>query len=392
MKFWVTVGFLGIAIIAAGIFGFIQHRNLNEEREAHASTKQQLNALQADQQITEATVQIFRVSQDVNQGTLFNPALVEVVPIPESLLHDRYVRNPAALQGAIWRLPLKANSIITYDMLVFEPIHPTDRLHVVTVEAFTPSLIPGAFVDIRMHTPEGIDFVVLPRMRVVNIYSTGLEMVLSETQWMIYLGALIDRALNPGTILYAGMYVDPGLQPALYATYVPPRHIIEFMNVNRNMLFPYVDGTDVVEIRHFIESTFPRNLYRHTLFTTPEQAIRDRESRIAGAMMNQRSATTRARGEFVAFMQMLYAERGEVWEGDRAHHVQVGAANVQGGTVGQGALNQQPGQIRPGGTWVDDQGVERNPDGSPVIQISDLFDTGTQNQQQQAEFNPGGFN
>ena len=114
MKFWVTVGFLVIIIISVGIFGYIQYRSLNEEREAHAATQQQLNALQANQHVTEATVQIFRVSQDVNQGTLFNPALVEVVPIPESLLHDRYVRNPAALQGAIWRLPLQANSIITY--------------------------------------------------------------------------------------------------------------------------------------------------------------------------------------------------------------------------------------------------------------------------------------
>ena len=158
-------------------------------------------------------------------------------------------------------------------MLVYESIHPTDRMHIVMVDYTTPSLIAGSYVDIRLQTAEGIDFVVLPRMRVVNIYSTGLEMVLSETQWLIYVGALIDKALNPGSIMSAAMYVDPGLQPPLYATYIPPRHIVEFMNINRNMLFSYVDGTDIVEVRKFIESAFPQNQYRHTLYNSPEQAI-----------------------------------------------------------------------------------------------------------------------
>jgi len=146
-----------------------------------------------------------------------------------------------------------------------------------------------------------------------------------------------------------------------------------------------------VEIRHFIESTFPRNLYRHTLFQTPEQAIRDRERTIIGAMQSQSSATNRARGEFVQFMRNLYAQRGEVWQGDQTQFAQIAPLGVQGGTIGQGALNQQGGAgggVRPGGTWIDDQGVERNPDGSPVIQIGDLFNPGQQNEQWQADFNP----
>ena len=387
MRFWIAVGVLGGLLVIVTIVAIMRHNAFLAEQEAHAQTQAQLNAMQLH--VAEATVNIFRVSQSVNQGTLFNPALVEVVPIPESLLHERYVRNPSLLQGAIWRIPMAAGGIITYDMLVFEPIHPTDRFHVVTVNSFTPSLITGSFVDVRMITPEGIDFVVLPRMRVVNIYTSGLEMVLSETQWMIYLGAIIDRALNPGTVLYASMYVDPGLQPPLYATYVPPRHIVEFMNINRNMLFPYVDGTDVVDVRAFIESTFPRNQYRHTLFHTAEAAIRDRERSIIGAMQSQSGASIRARSEFVQFMRNYYAAQNRTWDGDQTQHTQVDTPGVQAGTVGQGALNQQPGQVRPGGTWIDDQGVERNPDGSPVIQITDLFNPGDQYTPWEADFDYG---
>jgi hypothetical protein len=375
MKFWITVGVLGAIIVGVVIYAFMLNGDLKEERLAHAETKQTLESLKV--YTAESTVNIYRTSQAVKQGTIFNPAAVEVVPIPASLSNDSYILSPEALQGALWRLNMPANSIITADMLVYEPVHPSDRFHVVSVDSHTPSLAVGAFVDIRMITPEGIDFVVLPRMRVVNIYSSGLEMVLSETQWMIYIGALIDKALNPGTLMYAGMYVDPGLQPALYASYIPPRHIVEYMNINKNMLFPYVDGTNVSEVREFIESTFPRNVYRHTLFASPDQALRDRENRISGAMSGQIGATATARSEFVQRMQAIAAREGEVRDGDYSEYAQVVTPGVQGSAVGQGPLNQGDNQIRANGTWVDDQGVERNPDGSPVIKVDDMFDTST---------------
>lgn len=378
MKFYITVGVLVALIIGILTFGLIKQSELKKERIAHESTLATLSELQAQSFATENTVNIFRVSESVDSGTMFNPALVEVVPIPESMLNDGYVIAPDDLQGAIWRIPLHKNSIITYDMLAYHPIHPSDRMHVVQVDNHTPSLTTGSFVDIRILTPEGIDFVVLPRMRVINIYSSGLEVILSETQWMIYIGALIDRSLNPGTVIYASMYVDAGLQPSLYSTYIPPRHIVEYMNVNRNMLFPYVDGTDIVDIRKFIESTFPRNLYAHTLFSNPESAIRDREQRIISAMLGQSSATLNSRREYIEYMRNLAAQNGGVWEGDRSAAPQIGAPGVQGGATGQGEQNNNPNSVTPNNTWVDDKGIERNPDGSPVIQIGDLFDTGSQ--------------
>ena len=109
MKFWIAVAVLAAVIIGVSIYAYMLHGDLIAEQEAHARTRSQLDAMQVH--VAEATVNIFRTSQAVQQGTLFNPALIEVVPIPESLLHERFVRAPQNLQGAIWRIPVSARGI-----------------------------------------------------------------------------------------------------------------------------------------------------------------------------------------------------------------------------------------------------------------------------------------
>jgi hypothetical protein len=293
---------------------------------------------------------------------------VEAVNIPESMVSEAFIQDPSVLRGAIWRINVNRHGLITHDMMAFQPIYPTDRFHVLLLDAVMPSMVVGSYVDIRMITPDGIDFVVFSKMRVVNIYQTGIEVVLSEAQWMIYIGLLIDRFMHNGTVLYASVYVDPALQNRLYVTYIPPREIVDFMNVNRNMLFPYVEGTDVAGMRAFIESVQPWNRYGPAQFTTQIQAIRDRENRVVSAISSQMGAMNRSRQEFTQYMTAQYQARGEVWSGAAVGATQVGAAGSVGGNVGQQAT-----QINPDGTWVDQQGNLRRPDGTPVIMTTDII-------------------
>ena len=368
---------LSVLLLIAIIFGVIQYRTV-EERDMT------IKNLQRDLQLAlaiapESTISIFRVAAPVRSGTLFDPSVIEVVQIPESLKSDAFITDPELLRGAIWRLNLETHGLITYDMMAFEPIFPSDRFHVAMVQAVTPSLEVGDFVDVRMITPDGIDFIVMPKKRVVNMYDSGIELIMSETEWMIYTGALIDRFMHRGTVIYASKYVDPALQPRLYSTYIPPREIVDYMNINRNMLFPYRDGTDVEGLRAFIESTQPWNRYASTLYTSAVQAIRDRQDNISSALASQVGAMNQARSEFVQYMIQYYESQGLTWEGGSVQQTQVNTTGVASNSPSTSSgTSDNVSSTNADGTWVDANGTLRRPDGTPVVQSTDIVGWGSE--------------
>lgn len=369
-----------LGLIGAGVFGFLQTKKLKERDTQIVQLKKDLEV--ARQMREEPTVEILRISEGVKSGTMFDPSKVEVALLPESMDSDSYMKDPNLLKDAIWRLNMSKNSLIMSDMLALEPIYPTDRFQVAMVDGVTPSLEVGDFVDIRMITADGIDFVVMPKKRVTNIYTSGLEIIMSESEWMIYCGSLIDKFMNKGTVVYASKYVDPALQNKLYATYIPPKEIVDYMNINKNMLFPYVADTDIVGLRSYIESVQPYNKYSATLFTTAIQAIRDRETRVSAAFGSQIGAMNRARGEFITYMKQKAAEEGVTYTGTITQSSQANTANVQGGSVSAGV--QRPNEIRSDGTYTDENGVQRRPDGTPVIQATDIVNSAEEEQEEAA--------
>lgn len=371
MYLWqkILIGVVVVALIGLSVWVFFQRRQIMEH-ETH------IEALQRDLHVAlqiphEQVSTAFRVLAPTRQGSTFNPMNVELVPIPASLHNDSFVSDPALLTNAVWRIGLNAGGIITYDMLSFETIFPTDRFHLIEVGAFSPRLMPGDFVDIRMTTPDAMSFVVFPKIRILNVFPTGLEIVLSETEYMILQGLLIDMALNPGSQLRAYAYIDSALQPALYATYIPPQEIISFMNLNMNMIFPYAESLDINNMRRIIEAGQPEHRLNILNPLTEEQRIRQRRNSIVTSLDRQSQNMSSARSAWVSQIREYYNARGEVWMGE------VILATDTPTTVQM--------IVNPDGTFTNpDTGQTFFADGTPQIGIGDMVNI-PQNQQEEAE-------
>ena len=371
MYLWqkILIGVVILAIIGLSIFVFFQRRQILEH-ETH------IEALQRDLHVAlqiphEQVSSAFRVIEPTRQGSTFNSMNVELVPIPQSLHNDSFVSDPALLTNAVWRIGLNAGGIITYDMLSFETIFPTDRFHLIEVGAFSPRLMPGDFVDIRMTTPDAMSFVIFPKIRILNVFPTGLEVVLSETEYMILQGLLIDMALNPGSALRAYAYIDSALQPALYATYIPPQEIISFMNLNMNMIFPYAEALDINAMRRIIEAGQPEHRLNILNPLTEEQRIRQRRNSIVNSLERQSQNLSSARSAWVSQIREYYNARGEVWMGEVILSTDT---PTTGGMI-----------VNPDGTFTNPEtGQTFFADGTPQIGIGDMVNI-PQNQQQEAD-------
>jgi hypothetical protein len=313
----------------------------------------------------------------VKSGTLFDATTVEFQKWNRKYVSPNIVVDSSLLTNNIWKINVSAGSPITADMLTKESYGPTDRLQLVLLDAITPSLEVGDYIDIRMKTPYGIDYVIMSKKRVTNIYESGIEIVMSEAELMVYQGLLIDKYMNPGTIVYTSKYLDPTLQKAMYTMYVPPKDIVDYMKINANMLYPYLASDDVQGLRSYIESTQPWTLYGPSTFQTVTQGIIDKQTKIASSNSAIGSAMKSARAQYIQRQQELAQSNG-------VFYINQGSATSQIATSGSNATTKSNTDItdsstsaknttiNPDGTYTGADGVKRTSSGQAVISPNDL--------------------
>lgn len=263
-----------------------------------------------------------------------------------------------AVKGKIWKVDISADGPITADMLAKESYGPTDRLQLVIVDAITPSLEVGDYIDLRMRTPYGVDYVVMSKKRIANIYDSGIEVIMSESELMVYSGLLIDQFMNPGTMVYTSKYLDPTLQKSTYTMYVPPVEILEYMEVNSNMIYPYLTSDNVQGLRSYIESTQPWTLYGPSTFKTTTQSIIAKQEKITRSNNSLSSSMKSARSEYITRQAELAAQQGQ--------------QQVTESSTVQTDTTTSAGGVDASGQYVDSEGVKRNANGDPVIEATDL--------------------
>lgn len=315
--------------------------------------------------------------QGIKSGTVFDPTTMEVQKWNRKYLSPNIVTDASKLTDNIWKINVSAGSPVTNDMLTKESYGPTDRLQLVLVDAITPSLEVGDYVDIRMVTPYGINYVVMSKKRVTNIYESGIEIVMSEAELMVYQGLLIDQYMNTGTVIYTSKYLDPTLQKSMYAMYVPPKDIVDYMKLNANMLYPYLASDDVQGLRSYIESTQPWNLYGPSTFQTVTQSIIDKQTKITSSNSAISSAMKSARAQYIQRQQELAQTNGSFYlsQGSATSQVPNAGANVSTSTTDPNdSTNGTEGNTTPNadGSYTDSNGVQRNSAGQPIITPSDL--------------------
>lgn len=349
----ITSSVLTIAAITAIVL--LYKKGKAQEEQIQVLTEQ-INALSK-----EDLVDVVYAKTSIKSGTHVDETQLDYKKWNKNLLAPNMITDPKVLKDKIWKIDVSAGGPITADMVAKEKYGATDRLQLVIVDAVSPSLKVGDYIDVRMVTPYGVNYVVMAKKRINDIFDSGVEVVMSEAELMIYSGLLVDQYMNPGTLIYTSKYLDPTLQKSNYTMYVPPKDILDYMRVNANMIYPYLSSDNVQGLRSYIESTQPWTLYGPSTFQTKTQSIIDRQEKL-----------TRANNAFAAAMKSARSE----YSSRQTEVNQTQETNQQSATnsTGQG----ESSSADTSGEYVDSKGVKRDASGNPVLDPSDLS-TGVQN-------------
>ena len=341
-----------ILVLASAITIFTLYKKTKAQEEQIGVLTDQIN-----QMAQEDLVDVIVAKTPIKAGTMVDENQLQTRKWDRKYLSENMVTDINLIKDKIWKIDVSTDGPITADMIAKEEYGPTDRLQLVIVDAVTPSLEVGDYIDIRMVTPYGINYIVMSKKRVTNIYDSGIEVVMSEAELMVYSGLLIDQYMNPGTMVYTSKYLDPTLQKSNYTMYVPPQDILEYMKLNANMIYPYLTSDNVQGLRSYIESTQPWNLYGPSTFQTVTQGIIDKQEKITRSNNAFAGAMKGARTEYLERQSEAAANNGQTYDTNS------GINNTQTSDTGGETAN---------GQYVDSQGILRDSTGNPVISPSDL--------------------
>lgn len=150
--------------------------------------------------------------------------------------------------GLKFRVALDANSILSPDDLIDNPLDNTTRMYEATFDDFPTDIQVGDYVDIRIRFTYGEDFISIPHKRIEGmILENGIfQFYFTEHEINVYDSMLLDKAMYDSVTIYLLKYVDPSSQTAAEGFYPINNNIAEIMNANPGLL-------DLVEEKMMLE-------------------------------------------------------------------------------------------------------------------------------------------
>lgn len=145
--------------------------------------------------------------------------------------------NPIA-KTMIVKIDVPAGTIITKDMLAEneDELDSTQRIQEFNMILLPSQLKNGDYIDVRVTYPNGQDFIVLSKKKVIGTNATSVWLKLNELEINIMNNAIVESYKATGTKLYAIEYIEPGMQKEATPTYVVSQDVMYLINKDPNII------------------------------------------------------------------------------------------------------------------------------------------------------------
>lgn len=204
----------------------------------------QLTKLTKDQQKAKSLLkQVYVVSQDIESGESITSdkltmKTVDGSTIPANALTVSDLEEKVNVLDengniikkveVISKIKLMQGTVITTDMIAEAGELANDlRKQEYNMFAIPSQLTTGQYVDVRLRLPNGKDYIVVPHKRITipdyegTLSVNTISLDVSEVEILTLSCAIVEAYKISGSLLYVNQYIEPGLQTAATATYIP---------------------------------------------------------------------------------------------------------------------------------------------------------------------------
>lgn len=218
------LGFFVMFLIAAivGAILFMQILNLKKENQ--------------DRMAKEKTV--YMLARDIKSGEELTDSDIVSGSVITSMAQNNTV-TPKYLSetNLIAKIDLPKGAILTTSMITPSDEKITDDLR---MQEYNMLLLPSDlekndYIDIRFQYPNGQNYIVVSRKRVISASQNTIFLKMNEIEIETLTNAIVESYILEGSLLYANKFEDAGIQKASTPTYVVSEQVYNMIMNNPNI-------------------------------------------------------------------------------------------------------------------------------------------------------------
>lgn len=227
---YIVISLISIAIICSAFllvyFTIIKQIKINYQNDLN-SLKEQLKAKEV--YVYEAKVDISAGSQIKEEDLIYSMAYSDK---PQNYFITKEDIGMTAL------IDINMGTQIIDGMLSAETVDRNLREVEYNTIYMNSNIIQNDFVDVRIRFPNGEDYIVLSKKRILdpNIESFHCFLWLNEDEILNMSSAIVDTYLYNGSLLYTTKYIEPNLQQESIPTYQPSLASLTLMEQDMNIV------------------------------------------------------------------------------------------------------------------------------------------------------------
>ena len=245
------LGMLVMLVIAAIVVAllFMQIMKLKDAETATAAASKTVSVLKSD----------IKSGQVITAGDLTTKKLVT------ELLPTEIATVANLTENTVAKIDLGKGTILTQSMIVEQDESVTDTLRMQEYNMLTlpTDLQTNDYIDIRLILPNGQDYIVVSKKRIVQSSENTIFLKMTEAEIVTMSNAIVENYITEGSQLYADKYVDPGIQAAATPTYTVSADVLNLIDKNANITTEAKNalyGRYVAERRNDINNVVSANM------------------------------------------------------------------------------------------------------------------------------------
>ena len=196
----------------------------------------------------------------------------------------------------IAKVDMNKNTVITPDLVVQSDEVVTDdtRQQEYNVVILPTDLLTDDYIDIRLMTPSGQDFIVVSKVKVEipenadgTYVADTIKVNLREDETLAMSSAIVEASGLLGSKLYATKYVEAGMQQASLPTYTPNAAVTAQIQSNPNIVD---QAKEELAARYSQAAKDSRNNYLQSLINQSEDYYDNQQDAMEDSIKNSQAA------------------------------------------------------------------------------------------------------
>ena len=177
------------------------------------------------------------LKNDIKSGQVITSADLTTKKMVTELTQTEIATVANLTENTVAKINLGKGTILTQSMIVEQNESVTDSLRIQEYNMLTlpTDLQTNDYIDIRILLPNGQDYIVVSRKRIIQSSENTVFLKMTEEEIVTMSNAIVESYITEGSLLYADKYVDPGIQVAATPTYTVSGEVLNLIEKNANI-------------------------------------------------------------------------------------------------------------------------------------------------------------